>query len=131
MTLSPAWSARLFEAGTFDGPSLEGGLTTQLTLEMGRFKRWLIGFWTLFPYNLSRSKKEYEMLVTRKNNVFSFLIGKPAAANNARTNSATKGQNLNDTNFDQLDKRITITKHEDFYKTNAINVINPLSQLNR
>ncbi len=71
------------------------------------------------------------MLVTRKNNVFSFLIGKPAAANNARTNSATKGQNLNDTNFDQLDKRITITKHEDFYKTNAINVINPLSQLNR
>ena len=71
------------------------------------------------------------MLVTRKINVFSFVFGKPHAANNARTNSATKGQNLNDTNFDQLDKRITITKHEDFYKTNAINVINPLSQLNR
>ena len=71
------------------------------------------------------------MLVTKKNNVFSFLFGKPAAGDTVKAISGTKSQNLNDTNFDQLDKRITITKHEDFYKTNALNVINPLSQLNR
>lgn len=71
------------------------------------------------------------MLVTRKNNVFSFLFGKPAAGSTVHANSVTKAQNLNDTKFDQLDKRISITKHEDFYKANAINVINPLSHLNR
>jgi len=98
---------------------------------MGGFKRWLIGFWTHFPYNLSRSKKEYEMLVTRKNNVFSFFLGKPHTANIANARSVAKAQNLKDTKFDQLDKRISITKHEDFYKASALNVINPLSQLNR
>ncbi len=71
------------------------------------------------------------MLVTRKNNVFSFLFGKPAAGNTVNANSVTKAQNLNDTKFDQLDKRIIITRSEDFYKTNALNTINPLSHLNR
>ena len=46
-------------------------------------------------------------------------------------NSVTKAKNFNDTKFDQLDKRITITRSEDFYKTNALNTINPLSHLNR
>ena len=71
------------------------------------------------------------MLVTRKNNVFSFLFGKPAAGNTVNANSGTKSQNLNDTKFDQLDKRITITRSENFYKTNTLNTINPLSHLNR
>jgi len=70
------------------------GLTTQLTLEMGKFKRCLIGFWYLFPYNLSRSKKEYEMLVTRKINVLSFFFGKPQAANNVTARSESKAQKL-------------------------------------
>ena len=71
------------------------------------------------------------MLVTKKNNVFSFLFGKPAAGNTVNARSVAKAQNLKDTKFDQLDKRISITKHEDFYKASALNVINPLSQLNR
>ncbi len=68
------------------------------------------------------------MLVTKKINVFSFVFGKPQAAN---TISASKAQNLNHTKIDELDKRIRITRSEDLYKTHALNTINPLSQLNR
>ena len=68
------------------------------------------------------------MLVTRKINIFSFVFGKPQATN---ANSASKAQNLNYTIFDELDKRISITRSEDLFKTHALNVINPLSQLNR
>ena len=71
------------------------------------------------------------MLVTKKINVLSFVFGKPHAANNAIPCSDSKAQNLKDTSFDQFDKRITITRIEDFYKAHAINTINPLSQLNR
>lgn len=71
------------------------------------------------------------MLVTRKNNVFSFLFGKPAAGNTVKANSGTKAQNLKHTTINELDTRITITKQEDFYKADVLNVINPLSQLNR
>lgn len=71
------------------------------------------------------------MLVTRKINVFSFFFGKPSAANNAIARSESKSQNLNDTNIAELDRRISITKSEDFYKAQAFNVISPLSLLNR
>ena len=71
------------------------------------------------------------MLVTRKINIFSTLFGKPAAATNAKANSYTEVQNLNDTKTNELDKRINITRSEDLYKTHALNTINPLSQLNR
>lgn len=71
------------------------------------------------------------MLVTRKINVFSSIFGKPAAGNTVKANYVTKAQNNNDTDFDQIDRRINITKNEDFYKAQAFNTINPLSQLNR
>ena len=71
------------------------------------------------------------MLVTRKINVFSFFFGKPSAANNVNARSESKSQNLNDTNIAELDRRISITKSEDFYKAQAFNVISPLSLLNR
>jgi hypothetical protein len=71
------------------------------------------------------------MLVTRKINVISVIFGKPHAANNVKANSATKSQHLNDTSFNELDKRISITKSEDFHKAQAFNVISPLSLLNR
>lgn len=71
------------------------------------------------------------MLVTRKINVFSFLFGKPNAANNVNARSKSTAQNLNDTNMDQLDKRISITKSEDFYKAHSVSMINSFSQLNR
>jgi len=78
-----------------------------------------------------RTKKEYEMVVTSKVNIFTFLFGKPHAASKAIARSASKAQDLDDTNLDELDKRISITKSEDFYKVHAINVINPMSHLNR
>ena len=71
------------------------------------------------------------MLVTNKINIFSFLFGKPHAASNTTARSVSKAQTLDDTNLGELDKRISITKSEDFYKANAVNVINPLSYLNR
>ena len=71
------------------------------------------------------------MLVTNKINIFSFLFGKPHAAGTTIARSASKAQDLDGTNLDELDKRISITKSEDFYKANAVNVINPLSYLNR
>ena len=71
------------------------------------------------------------MLVTRKINVLSFFFGKPQAANNVKASSISKARNLNDTNIDDLEKRISITKSEDFYTTHVLNTINPLSQLNR
>ena len=71
------------------------------------------------------------MLVTSKINIFSFFFGKPHAASNLKARGGSKAQKLDDTNLDELDKRISITKSEDFYKANAVNVINPLSYLNR
>ena len=71
------------------------------------------------------------MLVTNKISIFSFLFGKSHAASKTIARSASKAQTLDDTNLGELDKRISITKSEDFYKANAVNVINPLSYLNR
>ncbi len=71
------------------------------------------------------------MLVTSKINIFSFLFGKPHVASNVNARSVSKAQNLDDTNLDELDKRISITKSEDYYKAQAFNVINPISRLNR
>ena len=71
------------------------------------------------------------MLVTRKISVLSFIIGKPQAASNLKANSVSKAQDLNDTNIDELDKRISITKSEEFYKAHNVALINPLSHLNR
>jgi hypothetical protein len=74
---------------------------------------------------------EFEMLVTKKINIFSFFFGKPLAANNVKARSVLKAQSLDDTNLDELDKRINITKSEDFYKAHTVNMINPFNQLNR
>ena len=72
------------------------------------------------------------MLVTRKINVLSFIIGKPQAASNVKARSASNAQNLNDTKLDELEKRINITKSEDLYKTQVTsNLMNPFSQMNR
>ncbi len=71
------------------------------------------------------------MLITKKINIFSFFFGKPHAANNVKTCSVSKAHKLDDTNLDELDKRISITKSEDFYKAHSANLINPFNQLNR
>ena len=71
------------------------------------------------------------MLVTNKINIFSFLFGKPHAASTTIARSASKAQDLDGTNLDELDKRISITKSEDFYMANTIPWTNPLNNLNR
>ncbi len=71
------------------------------------------------------------MLVTKKINIFSFFFGKPHAVSNVKARSVSKAQKLDDTNLDELDKRISITKSEDFYKAHSANMINPFNQLNR
>ncbi len=71
------------------------------------------------------------MLLTKKINIFSFFFGKPQAAKIVKANIVTKARKLNDTNLDELDKRISITKSEDFYKAHSVNLVNPFSQLNR
>jgi len=71
------------------------------------------------------------MLVTNKINIFSFLYGKPHAASKTIARSASKAQDLDGTNLEELDKRISITKSEDFYKANTIPWTNPLNNLNR
>lgn len=71
------------------------------------------------------------MLVTKKINIFSFFFGKPTVASNGKARSVSKAQNLDDTNLKELDKRISITKSEDFYKAHTANMINPFNQLNR
>ena len=71
------------------------------------------------------------MLVTNKINIFSFLFGKPHVASNAKARSVSKAQTLEDHNLGELDKRISITKSEDFYKAHTANMINPFNQLNR
>lgn len=78
-----------------------------------------------------RIKKESEMLVTSKINIFSFFFGKPHAASKPFAHSASKAQDLDGTNLQELDKRISITKSEDFYKAHSTNLINPFNQLNR
>lgn len=65
------------------------------------------------------------MLVTRKINVFSFFLGKPQARN------FSKARQLNNTAISDLDQKISITRSEDFYKAKALDVLNPLSRLNR
>jgi len=71
------------------------------------------------------------MLVTRKINVLSFFFGKPSAANKVIARSESKAQNLNDTNLDDLENRISITKSKDFYKAHSVAMVNTFSQLNR
>lgn len=71
------------------------------------------------------------MLVTKKINIFSFFFGKPHAASNPKAISVSKAHKLDDTNLDELDKRISIAKSEDFYKAHTANMINPFNQLNR
>ncbi len=71
------------------------------------------------------------MLVTKKINIFSFFFGKPHAVSSVKARSGSKAQKLDDTNLDELDKRISITKSEDFYKAHSANMINPFNQLNR
>lgn len=71
------------------------------------------------------------MLLTNKINIFSIFFRKPHAANNVKANSVSKTQILKDTNFDVLDKRIAITKSEDLYKAQIVNMINPFDQFNR
>ena len=71
------------------------------------------------------------MLVSKKINIFSFFIGKPHAATTVKARSVSKAQSLDDTNLDMLDKRISITKSEDFYKAHTANMVNPFNQLNR
>ena len=71
------------------------------------------------------------MVVTSKVNIFTFLFGKPHAASKTIARSASKAQDLDGTNLDELDKRISITKSEDFYKANTIPWTNPLNNLNR
>lgn len=71
------------------------------------------------------------MLVTRKINVLSFFFGKPQAASNVKAHCASKAQNLNDTNLDELENRINITRSQDFYKAHTASLNNPFSQLSR
>ena len=71
------------------------------------------------------------MLVTKKINFLSFIFGKPQAASNLKASGVSKAQNLKNTNIDDLDKRISITKSKDFYKAHSVSVINCFSQLNR
>lgn len=72
------------------------------------------------------------MLVTSKINILSFFFRKPHIASNLKARSVSKAQNLEDTNLDELDKRISITKSEAFYKAaHTVNVISPFNQLNR
>ena len=71
------------------------------------------------------------MLVNNMINIFSFFFRKPHAAKNLKVNSVSRTQIFKDTNFDELDKRIAITKSEDFYKAHAVNMINPFDQFNR
>lgn len=78
-----------------------------------------------------RVKKEFEMLVTSKINIFSFFFGKPHVASNLKARGGSKAHKLDDTNLDELDKRISITRSEDLYKAHSTNLINPFSQLNR
>ena len=71
------------------------------------------------------------MLVTRKINIFPFFFGKAHAEKSVKVTSTSKAQKHGDTTLDELDKRISITKNEDFYKARPFGVTNPFSQLNR
>ena len=71
------------------------------------------------------------MLVTSKIYIFSFFFGKPHVASNGKARNVSKAQTLDDHNLGELDKKISITKSEDFYKAHSANMINPFNQLNR
>lgn len=71
------------------------------------------------------------MLVSKKMNVFSLLSGKPRSTSSAKDNGLSTAQDLDNLNLGESDYRINITKHEDFYKTNTAQMVNPLGSLNR
>jgi len=83
------------------------------------------------PYTGGIGKKELEMLVTRKINLFAFLFGKQQAENKVRAANSSKAQTHEERNLENLDRSITITKCEDFYKAHSISMTNAFSQLNR
>ena len=71
------------------------------------------------------------MLVTNKINIFSFLFGERQAATKTNARHLSRVQKLDDTNLDGLDRRISITKSEDFYKAHSVYLVNPFNQLNK
>jgi len=83
------------------------------------------------PYTGGIGKKEYEMLVTGKINLFAFLFGKQQAENKVRAANSSNAQTYQESNLENLDRRITIAKSEDFYKAHSISMTNAFSQLNR
>ena len=98
---------------------------------MGEFKRWLIGILACIPYTVARSKKEYEMLVTNKINLFSSLFGKSHSPNMAKASDGLKALGLKVKNFTDLEGRIEISKSEDFYKAHNTYVNSPFAQLSK
>ena len=71
------------------------------------------------------------MLVTGKINLFTFLFGKIQAENKVRAANSSNAQTHQESNQENLDRRITIAKSEDFYKAHTISMTNTFSQLNR
>ncbi|HRX00889.1 MAG TPA: hypothetical protein P5280_15450, partial [Cyclobacteriaceae bacterium] len=94
-------------------------------------KRCLIGILPSWLYALSRSKKEFEMLVTNKINLFSSLFGKSRSTNMAKVSDGLKALGHKAKNLIDLEGRIDIAKSEDFYKAHNAYVNSPFTQLNK
>jgi tyrosyl-tRNA synthetase len=81
---------------------------------------------------VARSKKEIEMLVTKKFGLFTFLFGRLNGANMVKGASQAKAQVRKDTNPDQMDGTASNSKDEDLYKIYNTQVMsNPFNKMNR
>lgn len=72
-----------------------------------------------------------EMLVTKKINLLSFFFGKGHTANKIRGSIFLKVKILRHYNPGDLDRRISITKSEDFYKVQNVYVNDPFIGMSR
>lgn len=72
-----------------------------------------------------------EMLVTKKIDLFSFLFGKGHTANKGSGSIFSKIQILRHYDPEDLDRRINITKSEDFYKVQNPYVNDPFIGMTR
>ena len=81
--------------------------------------------------NVVSTKKEVEMLVTNKINIFAFLFGKHNASSQARVANWSKAQTREEKSLSDLESRFNKAKIENFNKAQATFISDPFGPMNR
>ncbi len=80
---------------------------------------------------VAQETKEFEMLVTSRINIFSFLFGKQQTSSRARVNKMSKAQPVEEDTFNDLESRMTKAKSENYNTAHTTYVFDPFGPMNK